>query len=41
VRLTGSQNVLHFGLKCSETRPFLGLRPRPHWGSLRRSLQIP
>src|SRR6218665_2038496 len=28
VRLTGSQNVLNFGLKSSKSR----LRPRPHWG---------
>ena len=36
MRLT-SQNVLHFGIKFSKSRRFLGLRPRPHWGSLRRS----
>jgi len=31
VRLTGSQNVglLHFGLKCSKSRRFQGLGPRP------------
>src|SRR6218665_3867568 len=33
MRLPGSQNVLHFGLKCSKSRRFLGLRPRPHWGA--------
>ena len=33
MRLTGSQNVLHFGVKCSNSRRFLGLRPRPRWGA--------
>src|SRR6218665_3875471 len=28
-------------LKCSKSRRFLGLRPRPRWGSLRRSLRPP
>src|SRR6218665_1924769 len=37
MRLTRAKNVLYFGLKCSKSRRFLGLRPRPHWGSLRRS----
>ena len=37
VRLPGSQNVLHVGLKCSKSRRFQGLRPRPRWGSVRRS----
>src|SRR6218665_2325391 len=37
MRLTGSKNVLHFRLKCSKLRRFLGLRPRPRWGSLQRS----
>src|SRR6218665_3599845 len=36
-RLTGSQNVLNFGMKSSKSRRFLGLCPRPRWGSLRRS----
>src|SRR6218665_2417947 len=26
-----------FRMKCSKSRQFLGLRPRPCWGSLRRS----
>src|SRR5688572_30970862 len=26
-----------FGIKCSKLRRLLGLRPRPRWGSLRRS----
>src|SRR6218665_569887 len=29
MRLTTSQNALHFGMKCSKLRRFLGLRPRP------------
>ena len=29
MRLTTSQNALHFGMKCSKYRRFLGLRPRP------------
>src|SRR6218665_520890 len=33
MRLPGSQNVLHFGLKCSKSRRLLGLRPRPRWGA--------
>src|SRR6218665_1224160 len=37
VRLPGSKNVLYFGLKCSKSSRFLGLPPRPRWGSLRRS----
>src|SRR6218665_676218 len=37
VRLQGSKIVLHLGLKCSKSRRFLGLRPRPRWGSLQRS----
>src|SRR6218665_2228454 len=43
MRLTGSQNVglLHFGLKCSKSRRFLELRPRPRWESLRRSTRPP
>src|SRR6218665_1247279 len=41
VRSTGSQNVLRFSLKCSKLRRFLGLRPRPRWGSLRRSPRSP
>src|SRR6218665_4113479 len=30
-----------FGMKCSKSRRLLGLRPRPRWGSLRRSLRPP
>src|SRR6218665_1305533 len=30
-----------FDLKCSKMRWRLGLRPRPHWGSLRRSPRPP
>ena len=41
MRLTTSQNALHFGMKCSKLRRFLGLRPIPRWGSLRRSLRPP
>ena len=37
VRLTGSRNVLHFSLKCSQSRRFLGLSPRSRFRSLRRS----
>src|SRR6218665_1292231 len=37
MRLTASQNALHFGMKCSKLRRILGLRPIPSWGSLRRS----
>src|SRR6218665_1655779 len=33
VRLRRSKNVHHFRLKCSKFLPFLGLRPRPRWGS--------
>src|SRR6218665_2274881 len=33
VSLPGSQNVLHFGLKCSKSRRLLGLCPRPRWGA--------
>src|SRR6218665_4124707 len=33
MRLTTSQNALHFGTKCSILRRFLGLRPRPRWGA--------
>src|SRR6218665_3575103 len=33
MRLTTSQNTLHFGMKCSKSRQFLGLRPRPRWGA--------
>jgi len=33
VRLTGTQNLLYFGLKCSKSHRFLGRC----WGSLRRS----
>jgi len=32
VRLTGSQNVLNFGVKWSKSRGFIRLRPRPRWG---------
>src|SRR6218665_4138480 len=39
--LTTSQNALHFGMKCSKSLRFLGLRPRPRWGSLRRSPRPP
>src|SRR6218665_1698424 len=28
-----SQNALHFGVKCSKLRWFLGLRPRLRWGA--------
>ena len=31
--LTTSQNALHFGMKCSKLRRFLGLRPRPAGGA--------
>src|SRR6218665_365642 len=31
------QKCTSFGMKCSKLRRFLGLRPRPRWGSLRRS----
>src|SRR6218665_1247897 len=41
MRLTGSKNVLHFRLKCSKLLWFLGLCPRPRWGSLRRSPRPP
>src|SRR6218665_3912758 len=30
-----------FGMKCSKSRRLLGLRPRPRWGTLRRSLRPP
>src|SRR6218665_3717046 len=30
-----------FDLECSKMRWRLGLRPRPHWGSLRRSPRPP
>jgi len=30
-----------FDLKCSKMRWRLGLHPRPHWGSLRRSPRPP
>src|SRR6218665_3267808 len=33
MRLTTSQNALHFGMKCSKSRRFLGLRLRPRWGA--------
>src|SRR6218665_663477 len=33
MRLTTSQNALHFGMKCSKLRRFLGPRPRPPWGA--------
>src|SRR6218665_4124585 len=33
MRLTTSQNALHFGIKCSKLRRLLGLRPRPRWGA--------
>src|SRR6218665_572233 len=33
MRLTTSQNALHFGMKCSKSRRLLGLRPRPRWGA--------
>src|SRR6218665_3853537 len=36
-KLTTSENALHFGMKCSKLRRFLGIRPRPRWRSLRRS----
>src|SRR6218665_750181 len=29
------------GMKCSKSRRLLGLRPRPRWGSLRRSPSPP
>src|SRR6218665_1729326 len=35
--LTTSQNALHFGVKCSKLRRFLGRSPRPRWERLRRS----
>src|SRR6218665_1378462 len=35
------QKCTSFGVKCSKSRRFLGLRPRPRWGSLRRSLRPP
>src|SRR6218665_2693325 len=38
-KLTTSENALHFGMKCLKLRRFLGLRPIPHWMSLRRSLR--
>src|SRR6218665_3334241 len=41
MRLTRYQNVLHFRVKCSKSRRLLGLRPRPRWGSLRRSPRPP
>src|SRR6218665_3789445 len=37
MRLPGFKNVLYFGLKCSKSSRFLGLRPRPRCGSLRHS----
>src|SRR6218665_1574644 len=30
-----------FGMKCSKSRRFLGLRPSPRWGSSRRSPRPP
>src|SRR6218665_2387444 len=33
MRLTTSQNALHFGMKCSKLCRFLGLCPRPRWGA--------
>src|SRR6218665_1995311 len=33
MRLTTSQNSLHFGVKCRKLRRFLGPRPRPRWGA--------
>src|SRR6218665_2474673 len=33
MRLTTSQNALHFGVKYSKLRWFLGLRPTPRWGA--------
>src|SRR6218665_3859906 len=41
MRITGSKNALHFRFKCSKLHRFLGLRPRPRWGSLRRSPRPP
>src|SRR6218665_3838923 len=41
MRFTRAQNVLRFGMKCSKSPRFLGLRPRPCWGSLRRSPRPP
>jgi len=37
MRLRTSQNALYFGMKCSKLRRLLGLRPRPHSESVRRS----
>jgi len=39
LKFTRSQNVPNFGMKCSKSLRFLGIRPRPRWGSLRRSLR--
>src|SRR6218665_441737 len=33
MRLTGSKNVLHFGIKCSKSLRFRGLRPRSRLGA--------
>src|SRR6218665_1896015 len=41
MRLTTSQNALHFGMKCSKLCRLLGLCPRPRWGSLRPSPRPP
>src|SRR6218665_36704 len=41
VRLTGSQNVLNFGMKSSKSRRFLELRPRPLLGDLTTLHQTP
>jgi len=36
-----SPKCTSLGMKCSKSRRFLGLRPRPRWGSLRRSPRPP
>ena len=33
MRLTISQNILHFGIKCSKLCRFLGPHHRPRWGA--------
>ena len=37
MRLTYAKIYSIFGIKCKKSRRLLGLRPRPRWGSLRRS----
>ncbi len=41
LRFTRSQNVPHFGMKCSKSLRFLGLGPRPRWGAYDAPPQTP